>query len=131
MKKRLNIFTIILLIFNGISGLGGGIVLILAPDGSLIQMPLDMLKYSPFNDYLIPGIILLLANGILSFVVAISIIKKIKNFPLFIIFQGCVSLFWIVIQMLLIRSVHSLHVIYGCIGIIFTVIGIILQKTSK
>lgn len=33
-------------------------------DGSLMHMPLSWLRYSPFHDYLIPGLILFLVLGV-------------------------------------------------------------------
>jgi hypothetical protein len=44
----------------------------LHPDGSSIEMSLDWLQHTPFQDYLIPGIILFIANGLFSIFVFIS-----------------------------------------------------------
>jgi hypothetical protein len=49
-----------LLAFLGIGAIGGGGALIISPSGKLLGgIPLSLLKNSPFNDFLIPGIILL------------------------------------------------------------------------
>ena len=66
MKKLTFIFALILLMFNGISAIYGGWSLIKDPSGGLLQMPLENLHNSPFKDYLIPGIILFVFNGLFS-----------------------------------------------------------------
>ncbi len=48
----------VLIILHFLLGLGAAIsggFLILAPDGHLMQMPLDMLGNTPFSDFLFPG----------------------------------------------------------------------------
>jgi hypothetical protein len=50
----------VLILFLGIAALISGPMLFLSPDGSFMQMSTDVLKGSPFPDYLIPGIILFL-----------------------------------------------------------------------
>jgi hypothetical protein len=64
-KTSINIH-IFLLAFLGISALGGGRALIISPSGKLLGgLPLSILKNSPFEDFLNPGIILFLVLGII------------------------------------------------------------------
>jgi len=55
-----------LLAFLGLGAIGGGGVLIISPDGTLIGMPIPMLDHSPFESFLLPGIILLSVLGIVA-----------------------------------------------------------------
>lgn len=64
---------ILLHILLAIGAIGGGGVLILAPDGSLMGMPVSLLENSPFSDFLIPGLILFIINGLYPLVVAYSL----------------------------------------------------------
>ena len=57
------------IVFQGLSGLLGGIRLVLDPTGESIQIPLSWLAGSPFDDYLIPGLILFFVLGIFPLVV--------------------------------------------------------------
>lgn len=50
-KSARNIL-IALLAFLGLGAIGGGGVLIISPDGTLIGMPLSMLNNSPFESFL-------------------------------------------------------------------------------
>ena len=44
--------------FQGLSGLAGGLGLIIDPSGAMIGLPAAWLEGSLFRDYLIPGVIL-------------------------------------------------------------------------
>src|SRR5687768_14853194 len=109
MIKLLKILCAILLFFNGIGAIYGGWNLIIHPDGSSIQLSMSWLEHTPFQDYLIPGIILFIANGILSFFTLIALIFNFKNFPFYVIGQGIILSIWIIIQIVLIRTVYFLH----------------------
>ena len=61
--KRLSKALGILQLFIGLGAVAGGLGLVLEPDGSNLGMPLSMLEHSPFSDFLIPGLVLLLVNG--------------------------------------------------------------------
>lgn len=53
-----------LLSFLGLGAIFGGGVLIISPSGKMFGMPLSMLDNSPFNNFLIPGIILFSLLGL-------------------------------------------------------------------
>jgi hypothetical protein len=52
------------LAFLGLSATFGGIVLVVNPTGGLLGMPISLLRFSPFDDFLIPGLILGIVFGI-------------------------------------------------------------------
>jgi hypothetical protein len=107
------IIAILLLLFNGVGAIYGGGNLILHPDGSSQGITIEWLRYSPFNDFLIPGIVLFLVNGILSFVVIIFILINFRHYRMLVIAEGVLLSGWIVIQMFLLRTVNNLHIIMG------------------
>ena len=55
---------IVLQFLLGFGAFVSGGLLVAVPDGSLMQMPVGMLQYSPFSSFLIPGIILSTLLGI-------------------------------------------------------------------
>jgi hypothetical protein len=55
---------LVLLVVQGIGAVGGGIALVAAPDGGILHMPVENLHGSPFHDFLIPGIVLLVVLGV-------------------------------------------------------------------
>jgi hypothetical protein len=58
-----------LLLFQGISAIPSGLMLVLDPTGGLMQMPLAMLQGTPFPNFLIPGLILGIVLGLGAFFV--------------------------------------------------------------
>ena len=113
---------IALLIFNGTGALYGGSSLIAYPDGSGMQLSLSLLAHTPFHDYLIPGIVLLVSNGLYSIAVLATTIKQGQYYYLYIVSQGVILMGWLIIQVMLIRTIDVLHIIMGT-----TALGLILS----
>lgn len=66
-----------LLAFLGLSAIGGGGALIISPSGKLLGgLPLSILERSPFNDFLVPGIILFVVLGIIPSLLVIALLNK-------------------------------------------------------
>jgi len=76
--KVRNIFLIVLG-FLALGALGGGIVLIISPTGELIGLPVSEFKNMPFDSFLIPGIILFSALGIIPSLLIIALLKKTQS----------------------------------------------------
>ncbi|MFT8872000.1 MAG: hypothetical protein ABF868_06875 [Sporolactobacillus sp.] len=130
MKKRPKTITTWLLIgwqfFLGLGAVFGGGALTLAPDGSLLRMPLSILKYGPFHTFLIPGLILLVVLGIYPLIIAIFLISE-RNFTLgkqlaifhdkywawsHSVYIGFLLIGWLTIEMYALQQVSVVHLIY-------------------
>lgn len=131
MKIFLKFITSLFLLFNGIGAIYGGVNLILHPDGSSIQLSPDWLKHTPFHDYLIPGIILFIANGVFSILVFISLLLNYRNYVWLVIAQGSILTGWIIIQVILIQTVYFLHFILGGVGIALITLGWIQKQLNN
>lgn len=68
LKRKPAVFYILLffMVFLAVSGLAGGISLTADPTGGLLKMPLSFLEGTPFKNYLLPGLFLLIVLGITS-----------------------------------------------------------------
>jgi len=106
-----------LLLFNGISAVFGGSVLIAAPDGSIMRMPLSFLAGTPFTDFLIPGLILLTVLGLGS---CIGWVLTYHRSPIAVHWAQVVGLgtvIWIVVQIIMIQALDVLQGVYAATGI--------------
>lgn len=128
MRIILKSAAIALLLFNGTGALFGGWQLITHPDGSGLQLTLDWLKHTPFPNYLIPGVVLFIVNGLFSMATFFALILKYKHSAKLILFQGILLSGWIIIQILLIRTLHPLHLIMGSVGVALIVVGNLLHQ---
>lgn len=128
--KRVFRLLFILHTFVGIGAMGGGMMAILNPQGPG-GMPKDALINSPFNDFLIPGIILFTVIGLGNVFCALSILLKSK-------YQGYISsifswalVIWIIVQCIMLRMVVSLHVIFFIIGLIEAFLSVIILFAQR
>lgn len=131
MKFVINILASLLLLFNGISALVGGWILITHPDGSALNLSPDLLEHTPFRDFLFPGIILFVVNGVFSLIAFTALTHNYRSAYLFILAQGALLTGWIVIQILLIRTIHPLHILLVVIGITLIILGFICRKCNS
>ena len=129
MKKSIRIIAVILLFFNGASAVFGGLILIIDPSGKTMQLPFEFLDHTPFNDFLIPGIILFTVNGLFHFFTGILGILKKKSFAFLTLLCGACLAGWITIQLIMIKSFydHS-HLPYLIIFLTFMIFGYLLRK---
>jgi hypothetical protein len=137
MKKQflhssLRIFAIVILFAVALNALAAGYSFITDPSGMAIGISTDYLKQTaPFENFLIPGIVLFLVNGVLSIVIAIIVIRRQKHFQLLLMMQGCILVGWIAIQLMMVTSFHPLHAIIASSGVILIAIGWALHKRDK
>jgi hypothetical protein len=105
---------IILLCVLGYEAAGcllGGVLLILAPDGRYMDMPVDMM-HNIFPDFLIPGIILF-GLGILNTLAFIFVVRQIRSDWI----MTCLALgglfIWFVVEIIILQELHWLHAMWG------------------
>ncbi|MES2766509.1 MAG: hypothetical protein V4642_11600 [Bacteroidota bacterium] len=126
MKMIIKITAIFLLVFNGVSALAGGYGLMSDPTGMHVGIPLNYLSLTPFTDFFIPGLLLFCSLGVMSLLVASAAMRSSKYSPYYIVFQGGVCMIWIIAQMILVRELHSLHLLYGLIAFVLILCGFYL-----
>lgn len=129
MNRTVRIIAIVLLIFLGISALGGGIGLMLDPSGEELGMPLRFLDHTPFSSFLIPGIILFVMNGLLSILIAVIVMRKSAISAWLVLLQGFIVLGWILVQLAMIREYDALlHTLYLGVGAALVVTGFLMRN---
>ncbi|MFL5789124.1 MAG: hypothetical protein ACJ748_13775 [Flavisolibacter sp.] len=118
MQNSLRITAIILLFVVSLNALAAGYSFITDPSGKELGITTDYLKSSaPFDNYLIPGIVLFVVIGIMSSLIAVLTLIKNAHYPFFILMQGGIVVGWIAIQLVMVTKFHPLHLIIGLIGI--------------
>mgnify|MGYP006283868997 FL=1 len=97
-RPAVAIFLIALMVFQGMSGVFGGAGLVIDPTGNMMRMPLRWLEGSPFGNYLVPGIILLLVLGVFPLVVSWYLRKPSRNAWLGALITAGGLLVWLAVQ---------------------------------
>jgi hypothetical protein len=131
MKNFFYFLSIFLLLLNSTGALFGSWGMIADPSGESLGWTTDMLRFSPFHNFLMPGLALLVIIGIPSFVTAVVAIKKKANYPMYIVLQGSLLITWIFIQVMMLRFFHVLHFVFGAIGILIIISSIIIQSQDS
>lgn len=105
---------------QGISGLVGGIGLVADPSGDALRMPLSLLEDTPFRDYLIPGLILLVALGMCPLAIAWALWNRRPWAWMGSFMVGIALTIWITVQILLIgyQTEPPLQLLYGALGLV-------------
>ncbi|MFO7932735.1 MAG: hypothetical protein R6U78_01530 [Bacteroidales bacterium] len=131
MKKVSRIIAIVLLFLLGVSALFGALGLILDPSGRAMQLPEGILDPTPFHNYLIPGILLGIFNGLFSLIIAILVIMRIRLYPWLIIFQGCVLMVWLTAEVLMGMYYPALTLPYYILGVLLILCGLFVRRTDN
>ena len=131
-----------LLAFLGLSAIGGGGALIISPSGKLLGgLPLSILERSPFNDFLVPGIILFVVLGIIPSLLVLALLKKpssvfAERFNFFkdmhwawtfSIYVAFALIIWIQIETIYIQGVGWLQTFYMLYAIPLILVALLPQ----
>ncbi|MGG0717229.1 hypothetical protein ABE096_06465 [Robertmurraya massiliosenegalensis] len=131
-KERTLFYRIgILLLIVAIGAISAGIGFILEPDGHNLGMSVDLLKNSPFEDFSIPGIVLLTINGIGSLIGSILSFKRHPLTCTVTIILGIIMMIWIGVQVYWIGLISILQPIFFGVGLIEVILGIILFRKVR
>lgn len=89
----------------------GGILLMVAPDGSLMDMPVSMM-HGVFRDFFFPGTFLF-ELGVLNLMAFIMVFLRAKSDWLVVGLALGGLIVWFVVEISIIRELHWLHAMWG------------------
>lgn len=136
-ERSLTLF--ILQLFLGVGAVFGGVGLMIDPTGESVGLPSTLLERSPFQDFLIPGILLFIVLGIFPLFLSIALMTKwdwkiaetINIFKdrhwswTFSLYCGFALIIWIAVQVYMINSVSILHMVYITLGLTIQVVTLL------
>ena len=131
MKKMVYYFEGVLQFFIALGAVVSGFIMIIIPDGSLINMPLSMLEGSPFKNFLLPGLILMMIVGLGNVFSGILSFRKQKLAGFTGIFFGMALMIWIFVQVSMIGGGHWLQYLYFTLGIVETLFGFAIREIER
>lgn len=128
MKTLLNIICLLLTFFNSVQAIYEGINFITAPDGSGMGLTVQLLEHSPFKNFVIPGLILLISIGLSGLIVAAALLMQLKDYYWYIIIQGFIVMVWIAVQIFMLQRISPLHFIIASVGLLLCIGGVWLRN---
>lgn len=120
---------VIMISFIGITATLSGIMMVMRPDGTWLNLPPSLLENTPFRDFLIPGMLLAIVVGGINLIAAYKNLNRSPFRYEWAMAGGIIVCEWILIQVILIHTVNWLHVL--CIGIGFLTILLAFQLKGK
>lgn len=123
--------TATLLLFSALSAIGGGGELVYFHDGSDFLPPISLLEHTPFADFLIPGLILVLVLGSSSLAASVLVLRRSKWAVDFTLLAGGSLLSWIVAEVAMMRSAYWLHWLYGGLGLAILLLALHAARRSQ
>jgi len=120
--------TFALLVLIGLNALVGGYLFIADPSGGLMGMDIKQLDRPVFDDFLIPGILLFVLNGVLSNVTALFVMFRWKGFTALTIVQGIILSGWMIVQIFLFEQIYLIQYIVATIALGIVVCGLWMHQ---
>jgi hypothetical protein len=110
---------LILTAIQAVGAIGGGVGLVRDPVNN-IGMPVSLLEGTPFKDYLIPGLILLIVVGLFSLLVFVGLLLRWKAAWWLSLASGGGLVIWIVSEVALLGYLPGagigLQIVFGLVG---------------
>lgn len=97
--------------YEGLGALVGGSLLIIAPDGRFMAMPVDIM-HGVFSDFFFPGIILFVL-GVLNTLAFLAVLRRTGEDWLMSGLALGGLFVWFVVEIIILQQLHWLHAMWG------------------
>ena len=110
-------------LFTAIGAIPVGISFLADPSGASMGLPHGWIEGTVFGSYLLPGLYLLLINGIAMLVAAALTVVRHWTAPWLTAALGAGLMIWIVVQVLVLPEVSPLQSLFLLVGLAMFAIG--------
>jgi hypothetical protein len=107
--QRISLLTV--LGYEGLGALAGGSMLVAKPDGRLMDIPVGVM-HGAFPDFLVPGVILF-GLGVLNVVAFFAVLRRSRLDWLWASLAVGGLAVWFLVEIVILRELHWLHVMWG------------------
>ena len=126
------LLAIVLELATAVGAIPVGIMLITDPSGAGVGFPPGWIEATPFGSYLVPGIYLLLMNGVGMLILAGLTVVRHWMAPWLTGVLGTGLAVWIGVQLIVMPEVSFLQAVYGTIGVVLAAISVAwLRRTGQ
>jgi hypothetical protein len=127
MRALLRWSLVVLEVFLAAGAFYGGTQLVRDPSGGLLQMPANQFlsEGGVFRDWLVPGVVLLLANGVFPLLVVVAELRRARWAGPGHLAVGCVLTGWMVVQAAVMGIGAPIQVVFLALGLVILVLAIL------
>jgi hypothetical protein len=112
----------ILVSFVAVTATISGLIMISNPDGKVMGLLLNVLDATPFKNFMVPGIALTTVGVINILAVFFNMQRHINRYN-WAMAGGVMICGWIIVQLILIQTLHWLQFFYLGVGLLITLIA--------
>jgi hypothetical protein len=135
MRRVARAFLIVVSILNGLAGLICGVLLIVKPDGRLMQMGalLPVVETLPlanvfFRDFFWIGLAMLLALGIPNFIAAVMLLRRSEKQYVATLVAGVLLVLWCSFELIYMFNVPAIG--YFAVGVMLILSSLLLLRPA-
>ncbi len=118
-------------LFTGISAIPVGIMFLLDPSGSSVGLTSGWIEATVFRSYVIPGLYLLIVNGLGMLILAALIIRRHWTAPWLSGILGAGLICWIVVQLALLPETMFLQVVFLATGLLLGFVALLWLRRTR
>jgi hypothetical protein len=118
---RLTLFILVSLV--ALTSTISGMMMINDPDGTLLQLSASLLENTPFENYLLPGILLTGTVGGTAIGAVYMLTTRSVNRYNWSMVCGVVLIGWLIVQMIMIQAAHWLHFVFLAAGVLIILLA--------
>ena len=119
---------IALSVLAAVSAIAGGTELVIWRAGNQF-LPLELIRYTPFSNFLVPGLVLAIVVGGTSLACAALAWRRSRAAVDTTLLAGGALTVWIVAEVAMLRGFHWLHAPYGIVGV--ALLGLGMHAASR
>ncbi len=121
-----------LAVLTAVGAIPVGIMFLTDPTGASVGLPDGWIEGTVFGDYTVPGLYLLLANGLGMLLVALLTWRRHWSAPWLMGALGVGLIIWIAVQVVVMPEVFWLQAVYGTFGVALGLIALAwLRQTGQ
>jgi len=135
MRRMARAFLIVVSILNGLAGLICGVLLMVVPDGRLLQMGslLPVVKTLPlanifFRDFFWIGLAMLLALGVPNLIAALMLVQRSEEQYVATLVAGVLLVLWCGFELIYLSNVPAVG--YFAVGVISVLLSVLLLRPA-
>jgi hypothetical protein len=121
---------VVLEVFTALGAIPVGIMFLTDPTGRTVGLPGGWIEATPFGSYLVPGLYLLLMNGVMMLVAAGLSVTRHRAAPWLAGALGIGLVVWILVEIVLLPETMLLTWLFLAIGVVLAVTSVLWLRAT-
>lgn len=128
--RGLRISAMVLLGLVSLNALVAGFLFMIDPSGARLGLSVELLKFTAFSSFFIPGLVLFSINGLFALLTLWALFRFWPFCAFLLCCQGLLLSGWILLQIIMMREFNPLQGSLLVIGMFFILAGVLLLRQS-